>query len=171
MTSTTPQERVSGIPEDQVVAVLDELVTALRGRGSAEDNRDRLADTAGDPTPLEVIDDDTAQLREADPAELAAEGEIPGSIIIDRNVLEWRLAPDAEFRIPELRSADQVVIVFCSQGYASSLAAASLQRVGLPRATDLDGGFLAWEAAGLPVTPYRWAQNVDRTSPEFFPVR
>ena len=49
---------------------------------------------------------------------------------------------------------DQTVIVFCDEGYASSLAAASLQAVGLPRATDLDGGYQAWRAAGLPTTSF-----------------
>ena len=94
------------------------------------------------------------------------EGEIPGAVLIDRNVLEWRLAPHSEHRIPELRHADQTIVVFCSAGYASSLAAASLQRLGLRGATDLDGGFLAWEAAGLPAVPYGWHHpRVDRTAP------
>lgn len=94
------------------------------------------------------------------------EGEIPGAVLIDRNVLEWRLAPAGEHRIPELRDADQPVILFCSQGFASSLAAATLQRLGLRHATDLDGGFLAWEAAGLPVSPFGWHRpRIDRTAP------
>jgi len=87
-------------------------------------------------------------------AQRRREGEIPGAVPIERNVLEWRLAPTSHHRVPELVAEDQVVIVFCSQGYASSFAAATLQRVGLPGATDLDGGFLAWEAAGLPAVPF-----------------
>jgi rhodanese-related sulfurtransferase/predicted metal-dependent enzyme (double-stranded beta helix superfamily) len=78
------------------------------------------------------------------------EGEIPGAIIIGRNVLEWRLDPASEARIPALARADARVIVMCSQGYASTLAAASLRRIGLAEVTDLDGGFQAWQAAGLP---------------------
>jgi rhodanese-related sulfurtransferase len=94
------------------------------------------------------------------------EGEIPGAVIIDRNVLEWRLAPRSEHRIPELRDADQAIIVFCSAGYASSLAAASLQRLGLRGATDLDGGFGAWEAAGLPAVSFGVHHpRIDRTAP------
>jgi hypothetical protein len=86
--------------------------------------------------------------------------------VIDRNVLEWRLAPGGDYRIPELRDDGQTIVVFCSQGYASSLAAASLQRLGLRGATDLDGGFLAWEAAGLPAVPYGWHHpRIDRTTP------
>jgi rhodanese-related sulfurtransferase len=81
------------------------------------------------------------------------EGEIPGAIIIGRNVLEWRLDPRSEARIPALARPDTRIVVMCSQGYASSLAATSLRRLGLSQATDLDGGFQAWQAAGLPVRP------------------
>jgi rhodanese-related sulfurtransferase len=83
----------------------------------------------------------------------AADGEIPGALVIERNVLEWRLDPQSPDRIPEIDGPDQVVVVVCDAGYASSLAAASLQSVGLPHATDLDGGYQAWRAAGLPTTP------------------
>jgi rhodanese-related sulfurtransferase len=99
-------------------------------------------------------------------AQRRREGDIPGSVVIDRNVLEWRLAPGAEHRIPELRDAAQTIVVFCSQGYASSLAAATLQRLGLSGATDLDGGFLAWDAAGLPTVPVgSHPPPVERTAP------
>jgi len=81
------------------------------------------------------------------------EGEVPGAIIIGRNVLEWRLDPRSDARIPALARADARVIVMCSEGYASTLAAASLRRIGLHRATDLDGGFQAWKAASLPTRP------------------
>jgi rhodanese-related sulfurtransferase len=81
------------------------------------------------------------------------EGEVPGAIIIGRNVLEWRLDPCSEARIPALARADARIIMMCSQGYASTLAAASLRRIGLYEATDLDGGFQAWQAAGLPTRP------------------
>jgi rhodanese-related sulfurtransferase/predicted metal-dependent enzyme (double-stranded beta helix superfamily) len=81
------------------------------------------------------------------------EGEVPGAIIIGRNVLEWRLDPRSEARIPALARPDVRVIVMCSQGYASSLAVTSLRRIGLPEVTDLDGGFQAWRAAGLPTRP------------------
>lgn len=78
------------------------------------------------------------------------EGEVPGAIIIGRNVLEWRFDPRSDARIPSLARPDMRIIVMCSQGYASTLAAASLRRLGLAEATDLDGGFQAWQAAGLP---------------------
>ena len=84
-------------------------------------------------------------------AQRAAEGEIPGAMIIERNVLEWRFDPAAEARLP-MASYDLQVIVFCSEGYTSSLAAAALQELGVHRAADIAGGFRAWEAAGLPVS-------------------
>jgi rhodanese-related sulfurtransferase len=82
----------------------------------------------------------------------AEEGEIPGALVIERNHLEWRLDPTSSAKIPEAVDRDVAWIVFCSAGYSSSLAAASLQDLGLHRATDLDGGFQAWQAAGLPTT-------------------
>ena len=84
------------------------------------------------------------------PEQRLVEGEVPGAFIIGRNVLEWRLDPKSDASIPDLARYDRRVIVMCSEGYASSLAAASLRQLGLALATDLDGGFHAWKAAGLP---------------------
>jgi rhodanese-related sulfurtransferase len=78
------------------------------------------------------------------------EGELPDAVVIDRNVLEWRLDPASESRLP-FAAYDLHVVLVCNEGYASSLAAASLQELGIRRATDLDGGFRAWRAAGLPI--------------------
>jgi rhodanese-related sulfurtransferase len=80
----------------------------------------------------------------------AAEGEIPGALIVERNVLEWRFDPASAARLPQA-SYDLHVIIVCSEGYTSSLAAAALQDLGVHRTTDLAGGFAAWQAAGLPV--------------------
>ena len=80
----------------------------------------------------------------------AREGAIPGALIVERNVLEWRFDPASDARLPWVRDYDHQVIVFCSEGYTSSLAAAALQDLGLDRATDLAGGFQAWSAEGLP---------------------
>jgi rhodanese-related sulfurtransferase len=79
-----------------------------------------------------------------------ADGEIPDSVPIERIVLEWRLDPHGEHRLPGF-TADTTVIVLCNEGYASSLAARDLRALGLAKATDLIGGFHAWRAAGLPV--------------------
>src|ERR1700722_7563034 len=81
-------------------------------------------------------------------AQRALMGEIPGSVIVERNHLEWRLDPECEARLPWVTGYDHRIIVFCVDGYTSSLAA-----VGLRRATDLIGGFRAWSAAGLPTAP------------------
>ena len=82
-----------------------------------------------------------------------ADGEIPGAIIIERNHLEWRCDPASPARIPEATGHHMRWIICCDQGYSSSLAAASLQTLGLSSATDVIGGFQAWRAAGLPVAP------------------
>ena len=86
-------------------------------------------------------------------AQRRAEGAVPGALLVERNVLEWRFDPRSGARLPEATGYDLQVIVMCSQGYTSSLAAAALQDLGLHRATDLDGGFQAWQQAGLPVQP------------------
>ena len=83
----------------------------------------------------------------------AEQGEIPGSTVIERNHLEWRLDPASDSRLPSVAGYDQRVIVFCVEGYTSSLAAAALHELGLSRATDIDGGYRAWAAAGLPTAP------------------
>ena len=84
-------------------------------------------------------------------SQLAQDGTIPGALVVQRNVLEWRLDPTCEHRHPEAPGLGDQVIVMCNEGYQSSLAAATLQRLGFGRATDLTGGFQAWRAAGLPV--------------------
>ena len=108
---------------------------------------------------LDRVSPDEAQRLQADGALLvdirpianrAAEGEIPGSVPVERIHLEWRLDPDSDHRLSEL-DRDTKVIVLCNEGYASSLAARDLHRLGLTTATDLVGGFRAWAAAGLPV--------------------
>ncbi len=81
----------------------------------------------------------------------ARDGGIPGALVVDRTVLEWRLDPASKSRLPEAANHDVRVILICDQGYSSSLAAASLQGLGLVNATDVIGGFEAWKAAGLPV--------------------
>jgi rhodanese-related sulfurtransferase len=83
-------------------------------------------------------------------AQRARQGELPGALVIDRTVLEWRLDPTSPVRIPEVRDADLRVVIICRQGYSSSFAVESLRRLGLSRATDVAGGVEAWIAAGLP---------------------
>ena len=92
-----------------------------------------------------------------------AEGEVPGSLLVERNVLEWRFDPAADTRLPIAR-ADLRVVVLCSAGYTSSLAAAALRQVGVHAATDVIGGFQAWRDAGLPTVPGGRADDADTTA-------
>jgi rhodanese-related sulfurtransferase len=100
----------------------------------------------------EILADARRQLRRLDPAQAQA-AVAAGALLVERNVLEWRFDPHSDTRLPEASGYDLQVIVMCSQGYTSSLAAAALQDLGLYRATDLAGGFQAWEQAGLPTQP------------------
>ncbi|MGH3886202.1 MAG: rhodanese-like domain-containing protein [Pseudonocardiaceae bacterium] len=81
----------------------------------------------------------------------AAEGEVPGALVVERNHLEWRFDPECDARLPQATGYEVQVIVLCSEGYTSSLAADSLRSLGLHRATDVIGGFQSWFAEGLPV--------------------
>lgn len=83
-------------------------------------------------------------------AQRAASGEVPGSIVVERNHLEWRFDPASDARLPWVTGHDLRLIVFCQESYTSSLAAAALQDLGFTRATDVTGGYAAWAAAGLP---------------------
>ena len=123
----------------------------------------------------DVYSDDSAIARELDrcqqaldrvePADLAAvaasgalvidmrpvrqrlrDGELPGALVVDRNVLEWRLDPTSPYRLAVSDDPDRHIVLVCNEGYSSSLAAITLQQLGLPRATDLAGGFTAWSA-------------------------
>ena len=120
---------------------IDELLAEARGRiarVSPEEAAARIADGA-----LLV---DTRPV-----AQRAREGAVPGALIVERNVLEWRFDPLSDARLPEATGYDVEVIVLCSEGYSSSLAADSLRALGLARTSDVIGGFQAWAEAGLPV--------------------
>jgi rhodanese-related sulfurtransferase len=78
----------------------------------------------------------------------ARDGALPGAVVVDRNVLEWRLDPTSPHRIDEVTDHDRDVVIVCNEGYSSALAAQTLRRLGLHRATDVDGGFQAWMAQG-----------------------
>ena len=84
---------------------------------------------------------------------LARDGSIPGAIHHQRTVIEWRADPDCEWRDDRIADLDAPLILFCSQGYASSLAAQTLRELGFTRATDMDGGFDRWKEDGLPTLP------------------
>jgi rhodanese-related sulfurtransferase len=117
-----------------------------------------------EPVAVDALLEESRQgLDRVEPADLAAEidhgalvvdtrpreqrqrdGELPGAQVIDRNVLEWRLDPTCPHHIAEVTDVGTRIILVCNEGYSSSLAAATLRRLGLNRATDLRGGFQAW---------------------------
>jgi rhodanese-related sulfurtransferase len=90
-----------------------------------------------------------------------AGGTVPGSVRIHRNVLEWRVDPSSGYQDPRIAACRGPLVIMCQQGYSSTLAAATLQRLGIMNATDMEGGFEAWAAAGLPVEP---VGDVDETA-------
>ncbi|MEM9468186.1 MAG: rhodanese-like domain-containing protein [Actinomycetota bacterium] len=122
-------------------------------------------DGADEPSIRDWLTDARAAIDRVDPADLAAElaagavlvdtrdsadrateGQLPGALVITRNLLEWRLAPSSPNRLFTVH-ADSRVIVVCNDGFSSSIAAATLRRLGLRRAADLNGGYRAWRSA------------------------
>jgi rhodanese-related sulfurtransferase len=119
---------------------VDELLARVRARIERLEPAEALARMAAgallvDTRPLEQRDRD---------------GEVPGAVVVDRNVLEWRLDPASPWRLPEVTGYDVDVVVLCNEGYSSSLVADTLRTLGLVRSADVIGGFSAWAAAGLP---------------------
>jgi len=123
------------------VARIDELLAEARTRLDRLDPEQTRAAVANGALLIDIRSDN----------QRAADGHVPGAAHVPRNVLEWRLDPDCDWRDDELARPDATIVIMCDAGYQSSLAAATLQDLGLPLATDLDGGFQAWRAAGLPV--------------------
>ena len=122
-------------------ASVDDLLAAARAgleRFTPTQARDRVARGAL------IVDIRPAWQRRVD-------GEIPGSVIVERNHLEWRLHPASGANLPQATDGQEWIVV-CTEGYTSSLAASALVSLGLP-ASDIVGGIHAWRAAGLPVVP------------------
>lgn len=113
--------------------VLAEARRRLPARVKAEDLSAAMAGGAL------VVDTRTEGQRRRD-------GELPGALVVERNVLEWRLDPASPHRLSDAGDRLRTIVVVCDEGYASSLAAASLQELGLVNATDLEGGYQAWTA-------------------------
>ncbi len=121
-------------------SAIDNLLAQARGklvRVPVEDLADKVARGAI------VIDIRPLEQRRRD-------GDLPGAIVVDRNVLEWRLDPTSPHRLPIATGADVRLIIVCHEGYSSSLAAATLHELGLRSATDLVGGFQAWRTWSAP---------------------
>ena len=122
------------------MSAIDELLAACRRDLDRVFPRDLAAEAADGAL---VVDTRPSEQRRRD-------GDLPGAVVVERNVLEWRLDPTSPHRIPQATSTDLRVIVVCDEGYSSSLVAHTLRGLGLHRATDLVGGYQAWlrEMAG-----------------------
>ena len=120
---------------------IDEVLKAARARLRRLDPRDVPAAVARGAVLVDIRPQ----------AQREREGELPGALVIERNVLEWRCDPTGDARLPQAVGEEVEWVVLCSEGYTSSLAAASLQDLGVAGATDLAGGFRAWQRADLPV--------------------
>ena len=127
----------------QGARTIDEILASARTRLVRLTARQAFAELLGEGVLIDI--------RPA--AQRAAQGEIPGSTIVERNHLEWRLDPFSDARLSWVTGHDHRVVVFCVDGYTSSLAAAALLDLGLHRATDMAGGYRAWVAEGLPSAP------------------
>jgi rhodanese-related sulfurtransferase len=121
---------------------IDELLAAARARLPRRPTADELPDAFA--RGALVVDIRPVEQRRAD-------GGLTGAVVVDRNVLEWRLDPACEHCLALVTGYDHEVILVCDEGYQSSLAAATLQDLGLRRATDLDGGFQALLATSSPL--------------------
>jgi rhodanese-related sulfurtransferase len=120
-------------------ASVDDLLASARGALERLDPHEAYARVAAGAL---IVDIRPAWQRESD-------GEIPGSVIVERNHLEWRVHPASGASLPQARDGQEWIVV-CTEGYTSSLAASSLVSLGLS-ASDIVGGIHAWRAAGLPV--------------------
>lgn len=124
---------------------IDELLALVRSRIERVTPQEALARaTAG----ALLVDTRPVEQRDRD-------GEVPGALVVDRNVLEWRLDPASPWRLREVTGYDLDVVVMCNEGFSSSLVADTLRSLGLRRSVDVIGGFTAWAAAGLPTTRSR----------------
>jgi rhodanese-related sulfurtransferase len=120
------------------MAKIDELLASARSRLRRLDPEATRDEVERGAILIDIRSDD----------QRAADGHVPGAAHVPRNVLEWRLDPSSDYRDEALSRPDATIVVMCNEGYQSSLAAATLQELGLLRATDLEGGF---QASGLPV--------------------
>ena len=124
-------------------ATLDQMLDRARG------GIDRL-------TPSEALTDQGSGALVVDirpEAQRRRNGAISGALVIDRNVLEWRLSPTSQWRLSEISDPNRQVVLVCNQGFQSSLVAYTLRQLGLPNTADVIGGFEAWLATGLPISP------------------
>ena len=115
---------------------IEELLAAARASIRRYEPAEALAAASGGAV---IVDIRSSDVR-------ARDGIVLGSLHVPRTVLEWRLDPQSDHRIPQISGYDTRIVVVCNEGYSSSLAAATLQDLGLHQATDMIGGYQAWLA-------------------------
>ena len=142
--SPTPA-RLRAVPDEpdsaRRVRSIDELLAEVRARIDRYEPVEAAERVAAGAL---LVDTRSAALR-------AEQGAVPGALVVERNVLEWRLDPRSEWRLPEITGRDVEILVICAEGFSSSLVADTLRTLGLARSADVVGGVEAWIAAGLPV--------------------
>jgi rhodanese-related sulfurtransferase len=124
-----------------MTAAIDDLLRAARARLRRLTPAEARDAAAGGGVIIDIRSD----------GQRAADGMVPDALVVPRNVLEWRADPACAHHDPRLVAVTGPLVLMCAQGYQSSLAAATLQEMGIHRATDMIGGFEAWRATGLPV--------------------
>ena len=122
---------------------IEQMLADARGRIERYEPRDAHAALLAGAALVDTRDSDTRR----------RDGVVPGALHIPRTVLEWRVDPTSPWRNEHLDATTQTVIVLCDHGYSSSLAAAALADLGVPRVGDVVGGYEAWVEAGLPTAP------------------
>jgi rhodanese-related sulfurtransferase len=137
--------RLRAVPTDpdagRRIRSIEQLLAEVRARIDRYEPPEAAARVAAGAL---LVDTRSAALR-------AEQGALPGALVVERNVLEWRLDPRSEWRLPEITGPDVEVLVICAEGFSSSLVADTLRTLGLARSADVVGGVEAWIAAGLPV--------------------
>jgi rhodanese-related sulfurtransferase len=127
------------VPEDRDGSAISQLLDEARQGSERVLAQDLAAEVAAGALVVDIRPSEQRRL----------EGELPGAVVIDRNVLEWRLDPSSPHRLQQANDPHRRIILVCSQGYSSSLAAHTLRRLGLRNATDLVGGYQEWIASDL----------------------
>ena len=141
-------ERLARLQDDQRIAATAPpgpvLCVAPAGSGKTTTLVARIAWLIDEGDGWTIVDVRASDLR-------AEHGRVPGAVHAPLNVLEWRVDPASGSQDPGIAGQEDRLILFCQEGYSSSLAAVRLQELGYPNTTDVIGGFHAWSSAGLPV--------------------
>ena len=88
-------------------------------------------------------------LREAE--ELKQSGKINGAVHAPRGMLEFYADASLPYYKPEFNKSKRLIL-YCASGGRSALAIKTLHEMGYTNVAQMDGGFKAWKAAGLPVS-------------------